>query len=49
MTSREMLTMIQHQIRILEDVTDNDNMKILVAEMKEAAEKLEEMLPEKFV
>lgn len=46
MTSRETLTMIQHQIRILEDVTDNDNMKILVAEMKEAAEKLEEMLPD---
>lgn len=46
MTSRETLTMIQHQIRILEEVTDNDNMKILVAEMKEAADRLEEMLPD---
>ena len=36
----------QHQIRILEEVTDNDNMKILVAEMKEAADRLEEMLPD---
>ena len=44
MTSKEMLAMIQDQIRILEQVSDNDNMKILVAEMKEAADRLEKLL-----